>query len=73
VLATAVRTSRWASSAVAKRSLGVVGQEMKAIEDTSDYEFRRGLGIEMLDAYKKIHFGTSPVQHGVVTTYMAVA
>jgi len=50
-----------------------VGQEMKAIEDTSDYEFRRGLGIEMLDAYKKIHFGTSPVQHGVVTVYMAVA
>jgi len=50
-----------------------VGQEMAAIEDTSDYEFRRGLGIEMLDAYKKIHFGTSPVQHGVVTIYMAVA
>lgn len=50
-----------------------VGQEMKSIEDTSDYEFRRGLGIEMLDAYKKIHFGASPVQHGVVTVYMAVA
>lgn len=50
-----------------------VGQEMKSIEDTSDYEFRRGLGIEMLDAYKKIHFGTNPVQHGVVTVYMAVA
>ena len=54
-----------------------VGQEMKAIEDMSDYEFRRGLGIEMLDAYKKVHFGGStgstPVQHGVVTCYMAVA
>jgi hypothetical protein len=50
-----------------------VGQEMRSIEDMSDYEFRRGLGIEMLDAYKKIHFGASPVQHGVVTVYMAVA
>ena len=51
-----------------------VGQEMKAIEDVSDYEFRRGLGIEMLDAYKKIHFNSSaPVQHGIVTCYMAVA
>lgn len=51
-----------------------VGQEMKAIEDTSDYEFRRGLGIEMLDAYKKIHFdAAAPKQHGVVTVYMAVA
>ncbi len=51
-----------------------VGQEMKSIEDTSDYEFRRGLGIEMLDAYKKIHFDASaPKQHGVVTVYMAVA
>ena len=50
-----------------------MGQEMKSIEDVSDYEFRRGLGIEMLDAYKKIHFGDNPVQHGVVTIYMAVA
>lgn len=54
-----------------------VGQDMAAIEDTSDYKFRRGLGIEMLDAYKKIHFGgltgTTPVQNGVVTVYMAVA
>lgn len=54
-----------------------VGQDMAAIEDTSDYQFRRGLGIEMLDAYKKIHFGgatgSTPVQHGVVTIYMAVA
>lgn len=50
-----------------------LGQDMIAIEDKSDYEFRRGLGIEMLDAYKKIHFGASPVQHGVVTVYMAVA
>lgn len=50
-----------------------LGQEMKSVEDTSDYEFRRGLGIEMLDAYKKIHFGDNPVQHGVVTIYMAVA
>lgn len=48
-----------------------LGQEMKAIEDTSDYEFRRGLGIEMLDAYKKIFFNN--VQHGVVTVYTAVA
>lgn len=54
-----------------------VGQEMQAIEDTKDYGFRRGLGIEMLDAYKKIHFGgttgTTPVQNGMVTVYMAVA
>jgi hypothetical protein len=51
-----------------------LGQEMKSVEDTSDYEFRRGLGIEMLDAYKKIHFDSSaPKQHGVVTCYMAVA
>jgi len=54
-----------------------LGQEMQAIEDTKDYGFRRGVGIEMLDAYKKIHFGGStgaaPVQHGVVTVYMAVA
>lgn len=48
-----------------------LGQEMKAIEDTSDYEFRRGLGVEMLDAYKKIFFNN--VQHGVVTVYTAVA
>lgn len=48
-----------------------LGQEMKAIEDTSDFEFRRGLGVEMLDAYKKIFFNN--VQHGVVTCYTAVA
>lgn len=50
-----------------------VGQEMTAIADERDYNFRRGLGIKMLDGYKKIHFGDSPVQHGVVTVYMAVA
>lgn len=54
-----------------------VGQDMQTIEDVSDYKFRRGLGIEMLDSYKKIHFGgatgSTPVQHGVVTVYMAVA
>lgn len=48
-----------------------MGQEMQAIEDTSDYKFRRGLGIEMLDAYKKIFFNN--VQHGCVTVYTAVA
>lgn len=48
-----------------------LGQDMQAIEDTSDYNFRRGLGIEMLDAYKKIFFNN--VQHGVVTVYTAVA
>lgn len=48
-----------------------LGQDMQAIEDTSDYNFRRGLGIEMLDAYKKIFFNN--VQHAVVTVYMAVA
>ena len=54
-----------------------LGQDMKTIEDTSDYEFRRGLGIEMLDAYKKIFYAdagaTAPIQHGVVTVYTAVA
>lgn len=48
-----------------------LGQDMQAIEDTSDYNFRRGLGIEMLDAYKKIFFNN--IQHAVVTVYMAVA
>jgi hypothetical protein len=51
-----------------------IGQEMTAIEDKSDYDFRRGIGVEMLDAYKKIHFNSStPIQNGVVTVYMAVA
>ena len=54
-----------------------LGQDMKTIEDTSDYEFRRGLGIEMLDAYKKIFYAdagaTAPIQHGVITVYTAVA
>lgn len=53
-----------------------MGQDMKAIEDVSDYGFRKGLGIELLDAYKKIFFGataSTPKQHGCVTCYMAVA
>ena len=54
-----------------------LGQEMTVIEDDFDYKFRKGLGIKLLDAYKKIHFGgatgTTPVQNGVVTVYMAVA
>lgn len=53
-----------------------MGQEMSVIEEDFDYKFRKGLGIKMLDAYKKIHFGgltgTTPVQHGVVTVYTAV-
>lgn len=50
-----------------------MGQEMQTIEDTSDFKFRRGLGIELLDAYKKMFFGDAPVQHGMITVYTAVA
>ena len=50
-----------------------IGQEMTTITDERDYGFRRGLGIKMLDAYKKIHFGDAPVQIGLVTVYTAVA
>lgn len=48
-----------------------MGQEMSAIEDLRDYNFRRSLGVEMLDAYKKIFFNN--VQNGVVTVYTAAA
>ena len=48
-----------------------MGQDMSAIEDERDYKFRRSLGVEMLDAYKKIFFNN--VQHGVVTVYTAAA
>lgn len=48
-----------------------LGQEMTVIEEDFDYKFRKGLGIKMLDAYKKIFFNN--VQHGCVTVYTAVA
>lgn len=55
-----------------QQALGwAMGQDMAAVEDTSDYNFRRGLGIEMLDAYKKIFFNNK--QNGVVTVYTAAA
>lgn len=51
-----------------------LGQDMLSVEDTKDYNFRRGVGVELLDAYKKIFYGDSaPVQHGMVTIYWAVA
>jgi len=48
-----------------------LGQDMQAIADESDYGFRQGLGIKMLDAYKKMFFNN--VQHAVITVYTAVA
>lgn len=54
-----------------------LGQDLQTVEDVSDYKFRRGLGIEMLDSYKKIFYAdagaTAPIQHGVITVYSAVA
>lgn len=55
-----------------RQALGyALGGDMKAIEDTRDYQFRRSLGVSMFDAYKKLFFNNK--QHGVVTVYTAAA
>lgn len=48
-----------------------LGQDMQSIEDSDDYDFRKGLGIEELSGIKKIFYNGK--QHGVVTVYVAAA
>lgn len=55
-----------------------VGQRMLTIEQKDDYDFTQGLAIELMDGMTKTVFGKGasdrddPVQHGMVTGYVAV-
>jgi N4-gp56 family major capsid protein len=55
-----------------------VAQRSKMIENIRDYGAKKGAGVEMIDAIKKIYYGsgasdtTTPKQNGVVTAYFAV-
>lgn len=54
-----------------------VAQRTKMIEQVRDYGAKKGAGVELVDAVRKIYFGsgasdtTTPKQNGVVTLYVA--
>lgn len=54
-----------------------IAQRSKMIENVRDYGAKKGAGVEMIDAIRKIYFGSgvtdtaTPKQHGVVTGYFA--
>jgi hypothetical protein len=56
-----------------------VAQRSKMISNERDYGAKLGAGVEMIDAIRKMYFGsgatdtTTPKQHGVVTGYFALA
>lgn len=56
-----------------------VAQRSKMIENIRDYGAKKGAGVEMIDAVRKMYFGsgasdtTTPKQNGVVTGYYAYA
>lgn len=56
-----------------------VAQRSRMIENIRDYGAKKGAGVEMIDAIRKMYFGsgvadaTTPKQHGVVTVYCAHA
>lgn len=56
-----------------------VAQRSKMIHDVDDYGAKKGAGVQLVDAVRKIYFGsgaadaTTPKQHGVVTLYVAYA
>jgi N4-gp56 family major capsid protein len=55
-----------------------IAQRSRMIENVRDYGAKKGAGVEMIDAIKKIYYGsgvsdtTTPKQNGVVTAYFAV-
>lgn len=54
-----------------------IAQRSKMIENVRDYGAKKGAGVEMIDAVRKIYFGsgvadaTTPKQNGVATGYYA--
>lgn len=56
-----------------------IAQRSKMIENIRDYGAKKGAGVEMIDAVRKIYFGSgatdtaTPKQNGVVTGYFAFA
>lgn len=56
-----------------------IAQRSKMIENVRDYGAKKGAGVEMIDAVRKIYFGAgatdtvTPRQNGVVTGYFAFA
>lgn len=56
-----------------------VAQRTKMISDVDDYGAKKGAGVQLVDAVRKIYFGsgaadaTTPKQHGLATLYVAYA